>query len=166
MVYVLRVLHMLQIPTAVRKHAVPTATKVVDSSPVSPDFVVSKRLWSSTVVLAVKQMQKILNNRMQNSRFILLSIVCWYTDINSYRNTGNTKQNNKSKCSNDPYSTYLQDFFAVISLTSSTITNIWVASCNISTEWRNKFQLSRSPVILTEHQGHSNKNQTVEFSSV
>ena len=33
-----------------------------------------------------------------------------------------TNQNKKSKCYNDPYSLYLQDFFTVISFTKSTIT--------------------------------------------
>ena len=40
------------------------------------------------------------------------------------------------------------------------------ASCNFTTEWLHKFQLSHNPVTLSEHQGHSNWNQAVEFSSV
>ena len=39
----------------------------------------------------------------------------------------------KSNCSNDPYSTYLQDFFTVI-FTVISLTFIWVASGNYTTE--------------------------------
>ena len=41
--------------------------------------------------------------------------------------THRDQQNKKSKCSNHPYSPYLQDFFTVISFTYWTIKNIWVA---------------------------------------
>ena len=68
--------------------------------------------------------------------------------------------NKKSKCSNDPFLPYLQDFFTVIFLTWSTITNIWVGSCNFTTQWLHNFYFSCSPVTLSEHQGHSNWNQT------
>ena len=37
---------------------------------------------------------------------------------------------------------------------------------NISTEWLHQLLLFRDPLTLSEHQGHSNKSQTVEFSCV
>ena len=40
---------------------------------------------------------------------------------------------------NKQYSSYLQKFFTVISLTQSTITNIWVASRNFTKEWLHNF---------------------------
>ena len=45
----------------------------------------------------------------------------------------------KSKCSNDPYSPYLQHFFRDISLTYLTIISIWAASCISMTGWILKF---------------------------
>ena len=47
----------------------------------------------------------------------------------------------KSKCSNNPYSPYLQDFITVISLTYSTNGNISVVSYNFTTEWFHKLSL-------------------------
>ena len=42
------------------------------------------------------------------------------------------RKNEKSKCSSDPYSPYLQDFFS--HLPYIIITDIWVASCNFTTQ--------------------------------
>ena len=40
---------------------------------------------------------------------------------------------------NQPSFSYLQDFSTVIFLIQSTISNIWVASCNLTTKWLHKF---------------------------
>ena len=58
----------------------------------------------------------------------------------------------------------IQDFFTVTPLTWLTSMHIWVASRNIVTEWLHKFQLSRDPVNLSEHQGYSSWNQTIDFN--
>ena len=52
----------------------------------------------------------------------------------------------------------------VITFTYTTIMNIWVASCNFTTEWLHNFWLSCNPVTLSEHHPNSNWNQTVVYS--
>ena len=74
--------------------------------------------------------------------------------------------NKRSKCLNNPHSPYLQDYFTVISLKYSTVTNIWDALRNCTTESLHKFQISRTSVTLSEHQDYSSWNQTIEFSRV
>ena len=77
--------------------------------------------------------------------------------VNHFHNQGtNNKQKRraKSKCSNDPYSPCLQNFFTVISFTYSTIMTIWVDFCNFTTEWLYKSKLSHKLVTLNTHQGN------------
>ena len=76
------------------------------------------------------------------------------------------RKNEKSKCSNGPYSPYLQDSFVVISLTLSTITNIWSCFMQHYNRMAHEFWISSKHVTFSEHQGHLNRNQTVELSRV
>ena len=41
--------------------------------------------------------------------------------------------------------------------------NIWVASCNFTTQWLHKLYLSRKPVTLSEHHSHLNWNRTLRL---
>ena len=43
------------------------------------------------------------------------------------------------------------------------VTNVWVTSCHLPTEWLHKLQFSPNPMTLSESQGHSNWNHTVEY---
>ena len=49
------------------------------------------------------------------------------------------RNNKKNQCSDNAYSPYLQDFYAVSSLTESTIPEIWAPSRYFTTEWLHKF---------------------------
>ena len=88
------------------------------------------------------------------------------TDGRTHARTIVTCTNNKkSKCSNDPYSPHSHDFYTVISLTYSTITNIRATSCTLTTEWQHKFWL---PVTLWPWMIKvvQTGNQTIEYTSV
>ena len=117
---------------------------------------------TGTSTLSFKHKKKKTSQNTERRWILGLLCIC---DLKS-RSRSSRLPNMKSKCSNDSYLPYLQDFFTVIFLTHSTIMNIWVTSCNFTTEWLHKFYLSHNPVILSEHQGHPNWNWTIEFCHV
>ena len=75
-------------------------------------------------------------------------------------------ENKQQKCSNDPCAPYLQNFFAVISLSQFSDVKMLATSCHLTAEWLHNLQLSHRPVTLNEGQGHSNRYQTVQFNGI
>ena len=76
------------------------------------------------------------------------------------------KKKKKSKCSNQPFSLYLQDLFAVISAIHSPIPKLWPTSCHFTAKQLHKIKLSNNPVTLNEGKGHYNWHKTVGFCAV
>ena len=79
------------------------------------------------------------NIHTQTERAVLAWAPCPKNKISWMKPPARYLDNKKSKYLNNPYSPYLQDFFTVIFLTHSTIVNICVASCNLTTQWLHKF---------------------------
>ena len=99
-------------------------------------------------------------NKQENTVVVLNEIACLWVFLIICTNK-------KSKCSNDPFSPYLQYLLKLFTvLTEPTITFFFFLLLHATLQQHYCTSSSFAPVALSEHQWHSNWNQTVEHSSI